>query len=223
MRTVPFAVFTASTAPLSAKLAERIGTKRRRDRPAWCRWPSASPSPPSTGVDTSYWVDRRWRCSSSAAASACPGAGHGGDHGLAAAGQGRRRLGRQRHGPRARRHARRRHRRQRVLVDLRLPARRRPRRLAGAAGGRSAIAKESVGGRRGRRRAGRRSQPARRPRRSSATPSTTPFVDGWHAGSWVSSPSSSSARSSPGASSPPGRRTHAVDARRPGVESRAVD
>ena len=51
------------------------------------------------------------------------GPGHRVDHGLAAAGQGRRRLGGQRHHPPGRRRARRRHHRQRPLVDLRLPGR----------------------------------------------------------------------------------------------------
>ena len=56
VRTVPFAVFTASTAPIAAKLAERIGTKARRHRRAACRWPSGSPSPRRTAVDTPYSV-----------------------------------------------------------------------------------------------------------------------------------------------------------------------
>ena len=47
------------------------------------------------------------------------GARHRVDHGLAAAGEGRRRLGGERHHPPGRRRARRRHHRQRAVVDLR--------------------------------------------------------------------------------------------------------
>ena len=66
-------------------------TARRRAR-AWCSWPAA-------------WAH--------------DGARDRVDHGLAAARQGRRRLGGQRHHPRGRRRARRRHHRQRDVVGLR--------------------------------------------------------------------------------------------------------
>ncbi len=70
MRTVPFAVFTGvdRAAVGQARRAHRHQGRRHR-RPA-CRWPSGSPSPRPTGVDTPYWRHRAWRCSSWAAASA---------------------------------------------------------------------------------------------------------------------------------------------------------
>jgi EmrB/QacA subfamily drug resistance transporter len=55
IRTVPFAVFTASTAPLSAKLAERIGTKRVVTAGLVSMALGFAVSA-VTGVSTSYWV-----------------------------------------------------------------------------------------------------------------------------------------------------------------------
>jgi EmrB/QacA subfamily drug resistance transporter len=55
IRTVPFAIFTASTAPLSAKLAERIGTKRVVTAGLVSMALGFAVSA-VTGVSTSYWV-----------------------------------------------------------------------------------------------------------------------------------------------------------------------
>jgi EmrB/QacA subfamily drug resistance transporter len=55
VRTVPFAVFTASTAPLSAKLAERIGTKRVVTAGLVSMAAGFAVSA-VTGVASSYWV-----------------------------------------------------------------------------------------------------------------------------------------------------------------------
>ncbi len=55
VRTVPFAIFTASTAPLSAKLAERFGTKRIVTAGLVSMAVGFAVSA-VTGVDTSYWV-----------------------------------------------------------------------------------------------------------------------------------------------------------------------
>ena len=119
--------------------------------------------------------------------------------------QGRRRLGRERHDPRARRHARRGHRRQ--------PVRRRS-----TAGGwstaspvpgapRGAGARQGLGrGGKGCARQGRRVS-RRDPRRALRQQAVnTAFIDGFHAGSWVSAGVVLPAPCSPGASSPPGRR-----------------
>ena len=184
VRTVPFAVFTASTAPIAAKLAERIGTKVVVTGGLVSMAIGFAIATTTAGrhVVLGHRADdvlprRRARPR--------PGAGDGGDHGLAAAGQGRRRLGRQRHRPRARRHARRGHRRQRVLVDLRLPARRRPRRDAGAGRGRGH--RRGVG-RRGQRRSPSRPAPTAGPQAQELVSGAVDdaFIDGWHAGSWVS-------------------------------------
>ena len=112
---------------------QRIGTKlvvgtglldgHRRPRLAGRR--SAPTSP--------YWPDIVWRMVLMASGMAPhDGAGHRVDHGLAAAGQGGRRLGGERHHPPGRRRARRRHHRQRARVDLRLPGGRLPAGQAGA-------------------------------------------------------------------------------------------
>jgi EmrB/QacA subfamily drug resistance transporter len=55
IRTVPFAIFTASTAPLSAKLAERVGTKRVVTAGLVSMAIGFAVSA-VTGVSTSYWV-----------------------------------------------------------------------------------------------------------------------------------------------------------------------
>jgi EmrB/QacA subfamily drug resistance transporter len=55
VRTVPFAVFTASTAPLSAKLAERIGTKAVVTA-GLVSMAGGFAISAVTGVATSYWV-----------------------------------------------------------------------------------------------------------------------------------------------------------------------
>ena len=55
VRTVPFAIFTASTAPLSAKLAERIGTKRVVTA-GLVSMAAGFAISAVTGVSTSYWV-----------------------------------------------------------------------------------------------------------------------------------------------------------------------
>jgi MFS family permease len=55
VRTVPFAIFTASTAPLSAKLAERIGTKAVVTA-GLASMAGGFAISAVTGVTTSYWV-----------------------------------------------------------------------------------------------------------------------------------------------------------------------
>ena len=199
VRTVPFAVFMASTAPIAAKLAERIGTKLVVTG-GLVSMALGFAIATTTQVDTSVRGRRADDVLPRRRARSRPGAGHRGDHGLAAAGEGRCRVGRQRHRPRARRHARRGHHRQRVLVGLRLTARRRPGRDARAGGGRG-DRQESVGGANAGRRAGRRDRRAAGPGASSAAPSTAPSSTAGTPARGCRSPSSWSGRSSPGASS----------------------
>ena len=100
------------------------------------------------------------------------------DHGLAAAREGRRRLGGERHDPPGRRRARRRDRRQRDVVGLRV--RRSPTSFAAAGVPASPVAVAQ-----GRPRAGARGRGAARratSRRSSPTARNDAFVDGMHRG-----------------------------------------
>ena len=183
VRTVPFAVFMASTAPLAAKLAERVGTK-----------PVVTGGMVSmgigffiattNGVDTPY-SSSCWRCSSWAVGSDWSQApATESIMGVAAAGQGRRRVRRQRHRPRARRHPRRGDHRQRVLVGVRSaatdpwPAPRCPTR-------RSPLAQDSVGAAKEvAAQAGATAGPDAEAFVDNAV--NRAFIDGWHAGSWVS-------------------------------------
>ena len=90
VRTVPFAVFTASTAPLSAKLAERIGTKLVVTAGLVSMAVGFAVSA-VTGVEHVVLGDRRRDALPRRRPRPDPGPGHRGDHGLAAARQGGRR------------------------------------------------------------------------------------------------------------------------------------
>ena len=134
MLTAPVAIGIMVTAPQAPKLVERIGTKLvvviglldRGDRPV-----------PVLGRTGDVVVRRRRRRAAAVRRRHGPGHGPGDriDHGLAAEGQGRRRLGRERHHPPGRRRARRRRHRQRVRRHL-PPRDRRARRAAGRGAGR---------------------------------------------------------------------------------------
>ena len=97
VRTVPFAIFTGMAAPLSAKLAERFGTKAVVAAGlammavgfAWTTRNTAT---------SSYWLVVGQMFFMGGGLGSGQRSCHRSDHGCAAAGQGRRRIGGQRHG-----------------------------------------------------------------------------------------------------------------------------
>ena len=194
-------------APLSARLTERIGTKlvvgtglELRDA---CRSLLIS-TLPATNIS---YVTRR------AAPARAHGDRHGPgdgardriDHGLAAAREGRRRLGDERHDPPGRRRARRRGGRQRDAVGVRRPRRRRARERAPAGERRSRRRRPAEPEHRARHR-DRQARARRAFRRSSSPRSTRRSCRACTAACSSRPPRRSSARSSCSATSPPAAR-----------------
>ncbi len=176
VRIIPFAVVMMALAPQSAKLAERFGTKivvtvgLVTVATGLAVITQVEPSAGYTPVFFAF-VDHGHRHGPH------HGPGHRVDHGLAAPGQGRRRLGRQRHHPPGRRRPRRGHHRQRLLVGLRRLDASRHRRPGPAGRGR------------GHRSPTRSAAPWAWPSRSAARPArpwpmppARAFVDGMHRG-----------------------------------------
>ena len=131
IRFLPIALCMMVLSPLSARFVHRLGTKLvvgtglMMVTAGLVSWASLSASSP-------YWPDIVWRQALMASGMALD---HGPrdrvDHGLVAAGQGRRGLGGERHHPSGRRRAGCRGHRQRAGVDLRLAGGRLPARQAG--------------------------------------------------------------------------------------------
>ena len=141
------AVHRHRRAAVGAKLAAALRHEGDRGRRAWSSMAIGFVRSPATiGGRLALLAHRRVDVLHGRRPRPGQRAGDRGDHGLAAAGQGRRRLGGQRHDPRARRHARRGHRRQPVRLGLRQCSSLWVPRLAGAhPEAVAAIAQDSVG------------------------------------------------------------------------------
>ena len=130
LRMIPYALTMMVVAPMSARVVERVGTKRVVTTGLLIVASALRVAVVHPG-DTPYPVGDQRVLPDGRRHGHDDGAGHRVGDGLAAAGEGRRRLGRQRHDPPDRRRARRRRHRQRRVERLRRPHQRHRRPLRG--------------------------------------------------------------------------------------------